>query len=404
MHTHIIIGGGPAGLMAAEVLSAAGLGVTLYERMPTVGRKLLIAGRGGLNLTHSEPFDKLLSRYGAANAQLESILQAFSPAALIAWVHGLGQETFIGSSGRIFPKSLKASPLLRAWLKRLTAQGVEFKTRHEWRGWNEDGRLIFRTASGEDIVVSGTSTILALGGASWPGLGSNGAWVEILSRRGIEIAPLRPANCGFNVNWSEALRARFAGTPLMGIALTLNGQTVRGEAVITHYGIEGGAIYALSAALRQAIEGQGTALVSLDLRPEQSASALAEKLNRSRAGESLANFLRKTINLAPIGINLLREVYGPQLSTEPKALANQIKALPLVLSGTQGLDRAISTAGGVPFRELDDGLMLRKLPGVHVAGEMLDWEAPTGGYLLQASFATAVRAAQAILQNHGAVA
>ncbi len=404
MHTHIIIGGGPAGLMAAEVLSAAGLGVTLYERMPTVGRKLLIAGRGGLNLTHSEPFDKLLSRYGAANAQLESILQAFPPAALIAWAHGLGQETFIGSSGRIFPKSLKASPLLRAWLKRLTAQGVEFKTRHEWRGWNEDGRLIFRTASGEDIAVSGASTILALGGASWPGLGSNGAWVEILSRRGIEIAPLRPANCGFNVNWSEALRTRFAGTPLKGIALNFNGQTHRGEAVITHYGIEGGAIYALSAALRQAIDGQGSALVSLDLRPEQSASVLAEKLNRSRAGESLANFLRKAVNLAPIGINLLREVYGPQLSTEPMALANQIKALPLVLTGTQGLDRAISTAGGVPFRELDDGLMLRKLPGVHVAGEMLDWEAPTGGYLLQASFATAVRAAQAILQNHGAVA
>lgn len=404
MHTHIIIGGGPAGLMAAEVLSAAGRGVTLYERMPTVGRKLLIAGRGGLNLTHSEPFEKLLSRYGAANAQLEPVLKAFPPAAVIAWAQGLGQETFIGSSGRVFPKSLKASPLLRAWLKRLADQGVEIKTRHEWRGWNEDGQLTFRNPLGEDVAVPATSTILALGGASWPRLGSNGAWVEILSRRGIEIAPLRPANCGFTVKWSEPLRTRFAGAPLKGIALTLNGQTVRGEAVITHYGIEGGAIYALSAALRQAIDGQGSALLSLDLRPEQSASALAEKLNRSRAGESLANFLRKTINLAPIGINLLREVHGPQLATEPLALANQIKASPLLLTGTQGLDRAISTAGGVPFSELDDGLILRKLPSVHVAGEMLDWEAPTGGYLLQASLATAVKAAQAILQNNGTAA
>ena len=404
LQSHIIIGGGPAGLMAAEVLSAAGRGVTLYERMPSVGRKLLIAGRGGLNLTHSEPFEKLLSRYGAARAQLETMLQAFPPAALIAWVHGLGQEIFVGSSGRVFPKSLKASPLLRAWLKRLIAQGVEIKTRHEWRGWSKDGQLTFRTASGEEVAVSGESTLLALGGASWPRLGSNGAWVEILSRRGIEIAPLRPANCGFNVNWSDPFRTRFGGTPLKGIALNFNGQTLRGEAVITDYGMEGGAVYALSASLRQAIDGQGTARVSLDLRPEQSASALAEKLNRSRAGESLANFLRKTISLAPVAINLLRELHGLKIATEPLALANQIKALPLILTGTQGLDRAISTSGGVPFSELDDGLMLRKLPGVHVAGEMLNWEAPTGGYLLQASFATAVRAARAILQNYGAAA
>ncbi len=387
--------------MAAEVLSAAGHGVTLYERMPSVGRKLLIAGRGGLNLTHSESYDNFCTRYGAANARLGPILKSFPPDALIKWVRGLGQETFIGSSGRVFPKALKASPLLRAWLKRLAAQGVHIKALHEWRGWNADGHLEFSVPNGERITAPSTSTILALGGASWPKLGSNGAWVEILSRRGIEIAPLRPANCGFNINWSEHVRSRFAGTPLQGIALSFNGQSVRGEAVITKYGIEGGAVYALSAELRQTIEKDGSARLSLDLRPEQSTITLSQKLNRPRAGETLANFLRKTINLAPVGINLLREVYATQIATEPLALAHQLKSLPLVLTGTQSLARAISTAGGVTFSELDDGLMLRKLPGVHLAGEMLDWEAPTGGYLLQACFATSVAAAGAILRGDG---
>ena len=401
MQKHIVIGGGPSGLMAAEILSAAGHRVTVYERMPSVGRKLLIAGRGGLNLTHSEPLDRFCSRYGDRSAWLAPMIEAFPPQALIAWAQGLGQETFVGSSGRVFPKSLKSSPLLRAWLKRLDVQGVEFKTRHRWLGWTEDGRLKFERQNGDSVLIERATTVLALGGASWPRLGSNGDWLSLLECQGIGVEPFRSANCGFNIGWSDHFRSRFAGTPLQGAAYRFNDVVVRGEAMVTRYGLEGGAIYALSSVLRKGVDAHGKVEIVIDLRPEMTIGKLAEKLNRPRAGETLANFLRKSISLAPVGVNLLREVFGDRIATEPLALAQQIKSLPLTLTGTQGLDRAISSAGGVRVSEMDDTLMLRKLPGVHVTGEMIDWEAPTGGYLLQACFATGVAAARGIINRHG---
>ena len=390
--TIAVIGAGPAGLMTADILSAAGLKVTVYDRMPSVARKLLIAGRGGLNLTHSEPLDRLKTRYGAAAARLAPIIDAFPPQALIAWAEALDQPTFVGSSGRVFPETLKASPLLRAWLARLKAQGVEIKTRHDWQGWTEAGNLIFANGT-----AKADATILALGGASWPRLGSNGAWVDILAKQGVPITPLRPANMGFTVAWSDPFR-RFEGEPLKGIALTFNGCTVRGEAMITKTGIEGGALYALSADLREAIAGQGTATPTIDLRPDITQADLTAKLSRPRGSDSLSNFLRKAINLAPVAINLLRETHGTP-AADAAALAAQIKAAPIRLTGTQPIDRAISTAGGIKLEALDEDLMLRALPNVYAVGEMLDWEAPTGGYLLQATFATAATAARAILRK-----
>jgi uncharacterized flavoprotein (TIGR03862 family) len=391
--TIAIIGAGPAGLMAAEILSAAGLKVTVYDRMPSVARKLLIAGRGGLNLTHSEPLDRFKARYGAAAPRLAPVIDAFPPQALIDWAEALGQPTFVGSSGRVFPKTLKASPLLRAWLARLQAQGVQIKTRHDWQGWTKTGDLVFAN----DATAKADATILALGGASWPRLGSNGAWVEILTKRGVPITPLRPANMGFTVAWSDPFR-RFEGEPLKGIAVTFNGRTVRGEAMITKTGIEGGALYALSADLREGIAAQGAATPTIDLRPDVTHADLAAKLARPRASDSLSNFLRKTISLAPVGINLLRETHGT-LAADVPTLARQIKSAPLKLTGTQPIDRAISTAGGIKLDALDEDLMLRAMPNVYAVGEMLDWEAPTGGYLLQATFATGAQAARAIVRK-----
>ncbi len=392
-----VIGAGPAGLMAAELLSAAGLAVTVYDRMPSVARKLLIAGRGGLNLTHSEPFEKFVARYGTASPHLKPILEAFPPGALVAWAEALGQPTFVGSSGRVFPKAMKASPLLRAWLARLASLGVEIKTRHDWQGWDDTGALVFAHGS-RTVLARAGSTILALGGASWPKLGSTGAWVEILRQRGVAVTPLRPANMGFTVAWSDAFR-RFEGEPLKSIALSFAGQTVRGEAMITRAGLEGGAIYALSGLLRDAIEAEGRAVVTIDLRPDMSAAALAAKLSRPRGTETMSNHLRKALALSPAAISLLREAHGVKLAEGPAALATQIKAAPIELTGTQGLTRAISTAGGIALDALDENLMLRAMPNVYAVGEMLDWEAPTGGYLLQATFATAVTAARAILRN-----
>jgi uncharacterized flavoprotein (TIGR03862 family) len=385
-----VIGAGPAGLMAAERLSAAGLGVTVFERMPSVGRKLLMAGRGGLNLTHSEPFERFVARYGQAAGRLAPYLEAFPPEALVAWAEGLGEPTFVGSSGRVFPKALKASPLLRAWLARLAAQGVRIVTGAEWQGWDADGALAFSGAPPQrpDAVV------LALGGASWPRLGSTGAWARILADRGNAVAPFRPANCGFTVAWSETFAARFAGAPLKPLALGFEGRTVRGEAVVTGYGLEGGAVYALSAPLRDAIERDGRAVLELDLRPNLSEDQLAERLARPRGRASLSNFLRKTAGLSPVAVGLIREAFGP---APPPDLARAIKRLPLVLTGARGLDRAISSAGGIAWSEIDERLMLKALPGVFVAGEMLDWEAPTGGYLLQACFATGLAAAEGVL-------
>jgi uncharacterized flavoprotein (TIGR03862 family) len=395
-----IIGGGPAGLIAAEVLGRAGVAVTVYDRMPSVGRKLLMAGRGGLNLTHSEEFERFVTRYTEAEPRLRPLIEAFRPEDLRAWCESLGQETFVGSSGRVFPKAFKASPLLRAWLSRLESLGVRFALRHRWQGWDEDGRLIFTDAGGEPVRVKPAAAILALGGASWPRLGSDGTWADLLSRHGIEVSRLRPANMGFTLSWSDLMRSRFEGEPLKRIALTFEDRTVKGEAIVTMDGIEGGAVYALSARLRDAIERTGSATLHLDLRPDLAEAALAKRLSAPRKGQSASTFLRKSAGLSPVGIALLREA-SPSLPSGPDALARLIKAVPLTLTGTKSLDRAISSAGGVPFQELDDHLMLRRMPDVFVAGEMLDWEAPTGGYLLQATFATGIAAARGVLARMG---
>jgi uncharacterized flavoprotein (TIGR03862 family) len=392
----VVVGGGPAGLMAAEVLARAGVAVTVYDRMPSAGRKLLMAGRGGLNLTHSEDLERFLTRYAEAEPHLRALIASFAPADLRAWCEGLGQETFVGSSGRVFPKAFKASPLLRAWLQRLEGLGVRLALRHRWQGWDEDGQLIFTDAAGQPATTKPDATILALGGASWPRLGSDGSWTDLLARRGIAVAPLRPANMGFTLSWSEVVRSRFAGEPLKRIALTFEDTTVRGEAVVTADGIEGGAVYALSARLRDAIEREGSATLHLDLRPDLTQENLAKRLAAPRKGQSASTFLRKSAGLNPVGIALLREA-SPALPVEPDSLAALIKAVPLSLTGTQPLDRAISSAGGIPFDEVDGHLMLRRMPGVFVAGEMLDWEAPTGGYLLQATFATGIAAARGVL-------
>ncbi len=393
-----IIGAGPAGLIAADILSARGLAVTVFDRMPSPGRKLLMAGRGGLNLTHSEDFESFLSRYGSAAPRLRSILAAFPPKALIEWAQTLGQETFVGSSGRVFPKAMKASPLLRALLVRLAAQGVTFHMRHDWLGWDNDNGLIF-CAGGLDVVVNANATILALGGASWPRLGSNAGWTKILQQRGIAMAPFLPANCGFAVQWSDMFREAFAGQPLKPIALSFAQCSVRGEAVITAYGIEGGGIYALSARLRDEITIRGSAVLDIDLRPDLTLAQVMAKLQRLAHSQSVSNILRKALHLPPIAVHLMREAHGVHLPNAPDALARCVKSVPLKLIATAPIDRAISSAGGIALSELDDHLTLRKLPNVFAAGEMLDWEAPTGGYLLTACFATGVAAAKGVLQS-----
>ena len=390
-----VIGGGPAGLMAAEVAAAAGCRVVVLDRMPSLARKFLMAGRGGLNLTHSEELERFLDHYGTARDWLKPMVRVFPPAALVAWVEGLGQPTFVGSSGRVFPQALKASPLLRAWGARLAALGVTVRPRHEWTGWDAAGALA-GTAGGVPWRLRPRATILALGGASWPRLGSTGGWAPILAARGVALAPFQPANCGLDVAWTPHLRTRFAGMALKGVALSAAGHTARGEATVTSYGLEGGAVYAIAAAVRDALAA-GPVALSLDLRPDLTADALARKLGRPQGRQSLSSHLKRTLNLAPVAIALLHEVQGRSLPNDPAALAACIKAVPLTVTGTQGLARAISTAGGIARPAVDRHLMLRALPGVFVAGEMLDWEAPTGGYLLQATFATAVAAANGAL-------
>ena len=386
--------------MAADVLSAGGVAVTVYDRMPSVGRKLLLAGRGGLNLTHSEGLDVFLSRYGEARPHLEAAIRRFPPDAMRAFSEMLGQPTFVGSSGRVFPEALKASPLLRAWLRSLDARGVAFRLRHHWRGWNESGELVFAGPTGP-VVSRPDATVLALGGLSWPRLGSDGAWAGLLREQGIAIAPLRPANVGFEVAWSERFRAEFEGQPLKNIALKFENHIVRGEAIVTRDGLEGGAIYALSAPLREAIIRDGTALLRVSLKPDLDSAAMLARLTRPRGKQSLSNFLRKALGLSPAAIGLIHEAAlsaGAKPATLPSAaLADLINDLPVRLTGVRPVERAISTAGGVSFTELDDRLMLRRKPGVFVAGEMLDWEAPTGGYLLQACFATGAAAARGVL-------
>jgi uncharacterized flavoprotein (TIGR03862 family) len=386
--------------MAAERLAAAGVSVTVYDGMPSAGRKLLLAGRGGLNLTHSEPLERFLRRYHPPHEALCAATAAFPQQRLREWCEALGQPTFVGTSGRVFPNAMKASPLLRAWLRRLAGAGVTFAMRHRFVGW-QDGALAFTRPDGTMVTDRPDVTILALGGASWPRLGSDGGWVAALAEAGIAISPLLPANCGFRVQWSAPFRGRRAGSPLKRIAVTFDGETVRGEAVITADGIEGGAIYALSAPLREAIARGGSAVLAVDLRPDLAQADLASRLAKGRAKESLSNMLRKSARLSPADIDLLREAAigaGRVLAGLPAAeLAAFIKAVPLRVTGVADIGRAISTAGGVSFDEIDGRFMLRKKPGVFIAGEMLDWEAPTGGYLLQASFATGVAAAEGAL-------
>ncbi|UGA46245.1 TIGR03862 family flavoprotein [Bradyrhizobium quebecense] len=386
-----VIGAGPAGLMAAETLAAGGAQVTVHDTMPSAGRKFLMAGRGGLNLTHSEPLADFLKRYREAMPHLKAAVEAFPPDSLRAWSEALGQPTFVGSSGRVFPEAFKASPLLRAWLRRLDAAGVRFAFRHRWIGWDARGGLLFETPDGPR-TVNVDAVVLALGGASWPRLGSDGAWVEILATKGIAVAPMKPANSGFTVAWSNIFRNRFEGQPLKGVALTIGPHTVRGEAIVTRTGIEGGAIYALSAELREAVLAKGTATLGVALRPDAARDELVARLSAPKGKQSFSNFLRKGAQLSPVGIGLLQEaatVSGRSLAALPPAeLAGLINAVPIAISGVAPIARAISSAGGIRFDELDAHFMLRRLPGVFAAGEMLDWEAPTGGYLLQASFAT----------------
>ncbi len=391
-----VIGGGPAGLIAAEALAQAGRSVTVYDRMPSVGRKLLMAGRGGLNITHSEDIARFLPRYGTAEARLRAAIDAFPPGALRAWTEELGQETFVGTSGRVFPRALKASPLLRAWLRRLDGLGVRIRTRHAWEGWSPEGDLVFSHPDGT-TTVRPAATVLAMGGASWPRLGSDGAWVRHLAGADVLVQPLLPSNCGVHVPWTEVFRARFEGEPLKRIALSFGGRSLRGEAVVTRQGLEGGAVYALSGPLRDAVARDGAATLHVDLRPDLTGEDLARRLAKPRAGQSTSTFLRKAAGLSPPGIGLLREAAGAALPTAPDALARLIKAAPLRLDGVQAIDRAISSAGGIPFAEIDENFMLRRRPGVFAAGEMLDWEAPTGGYLLQATFATGLAAARGAL-------
>lgn len=396
-----VIGGGPAGLMAGEILIQNGVRVDLYDAMPSVGRKFLLAGKGGLNLTHSETSDLFLSRYGARRAQIEPWLEAFGPEALRLWVHGLGVETFVGTSGRVFPTGMKAAPLLRAWLHRLREAGVRFHMRHGWRGWNEEGALRFATPAGEKSVRS-DAVILALGGGSRARLGSNGAWVPLLAQRGVPVAALRPANCGFDVGWSEHFRTRFAGHPLKSVTVTFTdkeGVTVRkqGEFMVTATGVEGSLIYALSARLRDEIEIAGAAILYLDLVPGRELSAVIEELARPRGSRSMASHLQSRLGLKGVKAGLLRECAPAQDYTDPARLGAAIKALPVRLIAPRPLDEAISSAGGVAFEALDERLMIRSLPGVFCAGEMLDWEAPTGGYLLTACFASGRAAGLGVL-------
>jgi uncharacterized flavoprotein (TIGR03862 family) len=399
-----IVGGGPAGLMAAETLINSGIEVDLYDAMPSVARKFLLAGVGGMNITHSEPLEEFIPRYGAQKKNIEPLLQAFTPDALRGWVHDLGIETFVGSSGRVFPKEMKAAPLLRAWLHRLRESGVRIHVRHRWLGWKEKD-LLFAASEGEKIIHA-DAVILALGGASWPKLGSDGAWVPILKQRQIDIAMLQPSNCGFEVSeqgWTEHFRTRFAGQPVKPVVAAYsdtNGETQhrQGEFIVTDKGVEGSLIYALSALLRAQINQFGSATLYLDLAPSLSLQKLTDEITHPRGSRSLSSHLQSRVNIKGVKMGLLRELLAKEIFNDAVKLAQMIKALPLQLTKPSTIENAISTAGGVKFEALDENLMLKNLPGVFCAGEMLDWEAPTGGYLLTACFASGKAAGQGVVQ------
>lgn len=402
--TVAIVGAGPAGLAAAERLAAEpGVTVTLYDRMPTPARKFLLAGRGGLNLTHSEPIDRFLPRYGgSAEALVADAIRAFAPGDLRAWADGLGETTFVGSSGRVFPMSFKASPLLRAWLARLRGLGVALVSRARWTGAAEDGALLFETPQGE-MRVRTDATILALGGASWPRMGSDGAWTELLAARGVALAPLAPMNAGVEIAWSDVFRERFAGAPLKRVAIGVDaapGPAAPTEAVVTRHGLEGTGIYARSAEIGEALDARGRATLRLDLRPELAAEALAERIAAAPKGRTLTERLRRA-GLAPAAIGLMRESAGSALPAEAQALAALAKDCPLAVARMRPLEWAISTRGGIGREALGEDFALHAWPGVFAAGEMLDWHAPTGGYLLQGAIATGRAAAEGVLAQRG---
>lgn len=392
-----VIGGGPAGLMAAEVLAGAGIGVDLYDAMPSVGRKFLLAGKGGMNITHSEPYEAFIGRYGSRSAEVRGWLDQFTPADLREWIHDLGVDTFVGSSGRVFPTDMKAAPLLRAWLHRLREGGVRFHMRHRWTGWDQQGALAFDTPEGP-LAVQPDAAILALGGASWPRLGSDGAWMPVLTRRGVDAAPLVPSNCGFDVAWSEYFSSRHAGEPLITVALQAEGgEYRRGQFVVTATGIEGSLVYALSAQLRDQIAAHGKATVWLDLCPDHSPERVLEEVTHPRGSRSMSSHLQGRLGIRGVKAGLLRECLSKEAFADPQVLARAIKRLPVVLERARPVEEAISSGGGIRFEALE-GQMLRALPGVFVAGEMIDWEAPTGGYLLSACFASGRAAGRAALE------
>ncbi|GAB4498199.1 MAG: TIGR03862 family flavoprotein [Anaerolineales bacterium] len=395
--TAAIIGGGPAGLMAAEVLSEHGLQVNIYDAMPSLGRKFLMAGKSGLNLTHSEPFEKFVSRYGTRKTEVEKWLMDFTPDDLREWARGLGVETFVGTSGRVFPVGMKASPLLRAWIQRLSASGVTFHLRHKLSGLHADKSLHFVTPDG-NVTVKADAVVLALGGGSWRRLGSDGAWVEWLSQAGAEVEALRPSNCGFDVNWTPIFKEKFDGAPIKSVALMFGGFHQQGEFIITKEGVEGSLIYAASALLRDEIEANGRAVMLLDLAPDKTEAQLVERLSKPRGSRSMASHLEKTVGIKGVKAGLLREFVPKDEFTNEARLAFYIKHLPVTLIATRPLDEAISSAGGVQFESLDENLMLKKLRGIFCTGEMLDWEAPTGGYLLTACFASGRWAGNGVLK------
>jgi len=392
-----IIGGGPAGLMAADVISAQGIRVDVYDSMPSVGRKFLMAGKSGLNITHSEPFEQFIARYGNRRAQIEQLLRAFGPDALRQWVHGLGIETFVGTSGRVFPVGMKASPLLRAWLKRLGEASVKVHLRHKWLGWNEDQSLKFSTPDGEKNIRA-DATVLALGGGSWSRLGSDGAWVPWLEQAGAKVEALKPSNCGFDVNWSPHFRERFEGHPIKSVVLSFGSFHQQGEFIVTKEGVEGSLIYAASALIRDEIYANGNAVISLDMAPNRSLDWLTEKLSKPRGSRSIASHIERMVGIKGVKAGLMREFVSKEKFASSEQLAYSIKNLQISLIAPRPLDEAISSAGGVTFESLDENLMLRAMPGIFCAGEMLDWEAPTGGYLLTACFASGYVAGHGVLK------
>ena len=387
-----MIGGGPAGLMAAEVLSAAGVPVDVYDAMPSVGRKFLLAGRGGMNITHSEPYEAFVARYGSRAGALRPMLDGFKPDDLRAWVHGLGIETFVGTSGRVFPTEMKAAPMLRAWLHRLRESGVRFHQRHRWLGWSPDGALRFEAPDGERTARH-RAVLLALGGASWARLGSDGAWLPLLAGRGVDVVPLAPANCGFDADWSSHFSEKYAGQPLTTVAI--GGR--KGQLVVTATGVEGSLIYALSAGIRDRIASDGSATIELDLLPDWPLERLQQELSHPRGSRSMSSFLQSRVHIKGVKTGLLHEVLDKEAFHDPQRVAATLKALPITLRAPRPIDEAISSAGGVRFEALE-GTMLKAFPGVFVAGEMLDWEAPTGGYLLTACFASGLAAGKQMLR------